>query len=465
MVSDTDDWNYFFNHRKAIPLWKNWNPVRVLPEVLMPLISEISTYVIYPFQGDFFQSLTLGYAFALAASITILVIVVYKYFYNKYNTELHTMIYAAVFFILCHFWIFRTASSGNNYMFKTIDACTHFFYVIPNIMNCILVIWMMKIVTIKKFFLNGSGYSVKGFFIVFAYFCIFSNIWSSIITTSYIGAKLLLELICELKKHQFKFNVYIKNNLGEVLFLIVWLISQMYEINGGRSNSLQDSSNSYKEELFNVLKILLNTIKSMNTRFVICIFIFLIFGLFFIVKEKEWKRFKEIIILSLSFIITGSYLIFSCAKAVSWYISRSDVFYGLFFFGMMIGILCFITIIKYSSIFKILAPLVLIIIFSDCNTYGKTFLESNTRQLDSGIVAGINNDILQQMLDAQNKGLDAIDIYVPIFNSNDNWPYATYACSSISGGLYKLGILNYNIQVTTIIPTEEKNKELHIIMK
>ena len=106
MVSDTDDWNYFFNHRKAIPLWKNWNLVRVLPEVLMPLISEISTYVIYPFQGDFFQSLTLGYAFALAASITILVIVVYKYFYNKYNTELHTMIYAAVFFILCHFGFF-----------------------------------------------------------------------------------------------------------------------------------------------------------------------------------------------------------------------------------------------------------------------------------------------------------------------------------------------------------------------
>lgn len=45
-ISDTDDWTYLFINRKAIPLWKNWNPIRILPEVLMPLISEISTYIL-----------------------------------------------------------------------------------------------------------------------------------------------------------------------------------------------------------------------------------------------------------------------------------------------------------------------------------------------------------------------------------------------------------------------------------
>lgn len=462
-ISDTDDWTYLFINRKAIPLWKNWNPIRILPEVLMPLISEISTYILGG--GDFFKSLTLGYAFVLAALITILVIALCRYLYNEYNIELYVMICAMVFFILCHFWIFRTANSGNNYMFKTIDACTHFFYVIPNIMNCILVVWMMKIGTIKRLFLHEEWHGAKGFFVVFAYFCIFSNIWASIIAVSFIGAKLLLELVCELKKHKFRFSIYIKNNLGEVVFLIVWITSQIYEINGGRSNSLQASSNPYKEEFFNTLKILWNTIKGMNTRFIACIIILFILGLFFIVKEKERKKLKQIIILLLSFIITGLYLIFSCAKAVSWYISRADVFYGLFFFGMMIEILCFLAVIEHLSFLKILMPLLLIIIFSDCNTNGKTFLESNTRQLDPGIVAGINNDILQQMLDAQKERLDATNIYVPLFNSNDNWPYATYANSSISGSLYKLGVLNYNVQITKIIPTEEKNKELHIIIK
>lgn len=99
------------------------------------------------------------------------------------------------------------------------------------------------------------------------------------------------------------------------------------------------------------------------------------------------------------------------------------------------------------------------------NTSGKTFLESNPRQLDSGIVYSINNNILQQMLNAQKQGLDSVELYVPIFNSDTNWPYSIYASQIISGNLYKLGILNYNLQVTAIIPTEEKNKELHVIIK
>lgn len=82
--------------------------------------------------------------------------------------------------------------------------------------------------------------------------------------------------------------------------------------------------------------------------------------------------------------------------------------------------------------------------------------------MEPDIVYAINNDILRQVLIAQENGQQSTDIHVPVFNSVDNWPYATYAANRISENLYKLGILDYNMQVTALIPTEEKNKELHI---
>lgn len=144
ILSDTDDWLYAFNAREAVPLWKSWNPTRVLAETLMPLVSEICSYVIYPITEDFFKSLTFGYAFVLSITIIVLINVINKYLYKKYNVKQYITIMMLLFFILCHFWIFRTAYNGNNYMFKTIDACTYFYYVIPNIINCIMVIYIIN---------------------------------------------------------------------------------------------------------------------------------------------------------------------------------------------------------------------------------------------------------------------------------------------------------------------------------
>lgn len=87
ILSDTDDWLYAFSNREAIPLWRSWNPSRIFAETFMPVISEICTYLIYPFTGDFFGSLTLGYAFVLTITITILISVIYKYLCRKYNAE------------------------------------------------------------------------------------------------------------------------------------------------------------------------------------------------------------------------------------------------------------------------------------------------------------------------------------------------------------------------------------------
>lgn len=256
ILSDTDDWLYAFKVREAIPLWKVWNPSRIFAETLMPVVSEICAYTIYPVTSDFFKSLTFGYAFVISGTITALINVIYKYLFKKYNVKQYILIMVVLFFILCHFWIFRIADSGNNYMFKTVDACTHFYYVIPNIINCIMVIFMINNNYIQNYEESGGRedktFKRNAFFIILVYFCIFSNIWSSIIIASFIASKLLLDLVYTIKRHEFNIVRYTRKQLLNLIILAVWFISQIFEMNGGRAALI--SSQSFTGEIFNVLK-------------------------------------------------------------------------------------------------------------------------------------------------------------------------------------------------------------------
>jgi hypothetical protein len=53
---------------------------------------------------------------------------------------------------------------------------------------------------------------------------------------------------------------------------------------------------------------------------------------------------------------------------------------------------------------------------------------------------------------------------VPKFNTDKNWPISTGKSSRkrIPAHLLKMGILQNSVEVTKIIPTEDKNKEFHI---
>ena len=39
LVSDTDDWLYINRTRVAWPTLEEWNPVRIFPEIFMPIIA------------------------------------------------------------------------------------------------------------------------------------------------------------------------------------------------------------------------------------------------------------------------------------------------------------------------------------------------------------------------------------------------------------------------------------------
>ena len=141
--------------------------------------------------------------------------------------------------------------------------------------------------------MNEKGWDKRNaFFIILVYFCIFSNIWSSIIIASFIASKLLLDLVYTIKRHEFNIVRYTRKQLLNLIILAVWFISQIFEMNGGRAALI--SSQSFTGEIFNVLNTELNVVKGMNNKFVICMLVLLVCGLYFIIKNNERDKIIEI---------------------------------------------------------------------------------------------------------------------------------------------------------------------------
>lgn len=98
VLLDTDDWTYSYMARRAVPQWGAWNPARVLPEVLMPLVTLISKSSLDVFMQNHFAAISLGYAITLSAFIATMVCFLYRLL-EKSNSRLVLLLY----FLICHF--------------------------------------------------------------------------------------------------------------------------------------------------------------------------------------------------------------------------------------------------------------------------------------------------------------------------------------------------------------------------
>ena len=176
VISTTDDYFSIANHRQILPEWHGSEPARVFPEVFMPLVSQGSALLYRIFGGNILDWLTFGRAFFLAAVITGLSAAVYRLL-RKHGIPAWQSCAGLVIFLLMHFWIFKQKrQDGSIYMLWTDCACTCFHYVIPNLMNAILVLWLHMDRDLHELFRPEKALK-KAFFVFYAYLCIFSNIW------------------------------------------------------------------------------------------------------------------------------------------------------------------------------------------------------------------------------------------------------------------------------------------------
>ena len=70
--------------------------------------------------------------------------------------------------------------------------------------------------------------------------------------------------------------------------------------------------------------------------------------------------------------------------------------------------------------------------------------------MDWKIAYQIDNYIIQQIKQAEDEGKIEVQLHVPFYASDDNWPQALPAASRFSQSLYKHGIISREMKVIMI---------------
>ena len=104
-----------------------------------------------------------------------------------------------------------------------------------------------------------------------------------------------------------------------------------------------------------------------------------------------------------------------------------------------------------------IVPIGLCVLFCECNTPGVTYLESNYSNLNPAICNEIMQDLIDDILLADEKGLSEITLEIPMCDDYRGWPLMPeFLGPRMAGSLLEHGLLRREITVNTV-PSMEAN--------
>lgn len=447
-IYDSDDWSYVSYVRHVYPSLAEWNPTRVLPETWLPLLGAISSYIVYPILGDYIGSITLTLAIFSAAFISVFGYVVMKLFKEVFADDLVGVITYWALFLLSGMLIFGAGNS--QHLFWAENVTCFFYYIVPGILNAITVLVIM----IRR---HKGTFKVDALIVFLVYFCINSNMYSSILLVAFLSAESLWDVSCKwLKRKNEKVTLksIIIDNLFTIVVDVIWLISLAMELNGGRAKMLGASGG------FNLKSTLINfyyCIMGMNRGWVVINFLLIVFLLVYSIKKKDQTKMVVSLIVSLA--VTTLYLILLCAKVDPVYIGESKSLFPVLFIIDLLSIMAVSKLVKSWPVVKIAMPCVLFSLAIMFSYYAPGYRHYNVNQLSYEQSKRVNDDILEQIFEAKERGENEITVYVPK-HASDMWPISiSYGGNNVAQALFRHGLTESWMKIT-FVQSEEKNKEL-----
>ena len=460
VLFDGDDWNVISDARTGLPKWGGWNPIKILPETFFPICGYFAAYVVNPIVGDYLTAFTFTAALILSAFVTVYVFLFVLFAEKVLNLDKLAAKFFGIFFLLLHFAIFLKHNTQNNpYLFCTTDADCYFNYVLPNLLNAALILFAARVDVTKNFFGNMTPASATLFLAI--YLGIFSNIFSSCTLAIFI----FVELISRVERGKFKLGKFFVENKTFFMIIIFWLISLLFEANGGRAGRIVHEE-SYLSLLVEAAE---ETIKSLlfdNHGASLMIFAALTMIFIFARRTDDTENFLRLMIKFLICLLLWTvYIILVAAKVDVTYALRPDVQFGFFFFEFAIFLTALSFWIKKFPRAALIVPILCFALFTWIFSGKRTLCPSTVNHVPEKICVEVSRHLIEQIISADKAGLDKVTITVPQGDAElDNWPHPLYMGENISRTLHVHGIISRRLEVK-ILPDATLNERFNLPQK
>ena len=484
-IYDTDDWTYISFSRHAWPSIRQFNPAKVLPETLMPITAQIGVSMIMPFTGDYILSMAYAFSICLVIFTVAYILQMGKAvsFITGIGNRLSILIMGI--FLLYHFLPYNHGDGVTKYLLQGGSVNCTYNYLIPGLLNATLVLYLMRSGSLGLS--NGEAevggcwdkHLRTGLFILICYLALNSNMFHSIILSSFAGAHIILSFVPFLKRNgdkkggKNKLYNYINQNKLWLAIDVAWIIVLIFESRGSRA--AKETGSLLELPIGETFKQFTASVSSMNIFFLITIIGFIAAGVILAVykcktavSHSETKincsanTYLEMMLLMLaSFLITFVYLILLCAKVSPLYMSNNIVEISWIFWFMTSGFLSLGYVLSNASKTVLILPVFLYVLACEVIVDGGIYAENNTAYLTADTVKALDDNLIRQVKEAEDAGLTDVVVKIPLHPSQE-WPMNTsYGGGRIATTLYKHGITRSLMNIT-LEPSQEINVEFGI---
>lgn len=445
IITTPDDWLYITYTRDALPLWSKHNPTRVLPEILMPVISVVSSRLLMPLGIGFEQSIASGLALFLSCLISLYTFSFYTLVRKIFLLKDRICFIISLFFILFHFWAFRTTTTDNIYLFGALCLTNYYYYTIPILLNATLVMYCMRSGILDK--MREMSYIKQGLFYALVYLCLLSNLYSSIIIISYF----LLVFLNHLYSHHYNIKECLIHNKFVTFSLLFYVVILCFEVSGGNAQTLMSQRESLGVEVSHTVAMFLSLFGSMNNIFIIFNVIVLL-AVFWLFKRKKQDRinkiYKKILLSIIFYFFTVSFFcILISAKSRPYYVTMPDKMLAEFFWIMVALGFSLAFCVKRLPQIEIILPLLFVLLLCHTNTKSKTFEDvTNYKKMQME-----NARLLSILQQVNETNVDSLTLLVPkMEGKEDNWPYPLYFGFDLSNTFYAHRLTKKRINIDII---------------
>ncbi|OAT78824.1 hypothetical protein A9B99_03745 [Mangrovibacter phragmitis] len=448
-----DDWINLSTGRQAYPQWHGFNPIKVVPELSFPLFGNMASALLVPLGFTFLQSVAYITALLVAVLVVVFLYQAYELFNQKLNYSSYISSLLVLFYFLAMFGLFRTLNNNQSpYMLWEQNITCYYHYVVPALINGAISLYFLR--KGRELTSLNKKPVFAGFFVLVIYFCIFSNIFSNVFFAVLCGVVLLLNLL------ENKFNIIETCRLFpyHVLTLVLWLISAVYEMNGGRA----DRMGKTHLDVIGAFHSLGSLLKLTELTFTIVLGVGVLSSfVIFMHKatDKQQSNIKYILGVSvLSCVISLVALILICSKASAGYATRPAAMWGFIMYFIIAASIGLGWVTSQYRALLFIAPVIVFFLVNKTTDQGPSLRESHNGNVPYEVANAVSQYMIDQVVSAVNANERNMVLHVPKGDNIDNWPFPITRGKAISQTLKSNGVIPRNIGIT-IKPDIELNKK------